>query len=498
MSKKINKKIIFIFMISFIFILSMSRSAGAVIIGTDAVPESGSGTESDPYVYTVDATSKVTWKHLLAIGENQEHEIYQVITDGVVQYSWYYPPDICKNPAIYGPYFLGINKYTVADSDNMPGGSSNKSLYFSFALKRDFPGQVKITLFVADKYKDGTVLNLKYYGGYDATVVHGDSPLIMSDEIYDNTGVEMVASGITVSGGYATFYVRHGGNYYLISSEEDKEVNNNDTGSSNVEIASTDNSNNRVNSSDSNNNVAASNETISVPVYEDEVVIGKFGEIFSGKIAEVVANYFGKTIEDTVTQGDLNSIKKLYLADMDLDSLDELGKYNFGGLEQITASGNNLVSIPKLQAPMISYLDLSNNKIVDVSGLSTMTTLENINLSRNLISNMIDIAGFSKLTTLDLSYNKLTMWSAGMKSDSLRYLNLTGNKFTKEIDTAGLTNLEELEYEDKVKEINTSEIATSSIKKEGKEDNSMWIFILVPILIIILLVIFIKKKSKAK
>ena len=179
----------------------------AETIADDTIHDSGTGTVEDPFVYNVDATSKVSWKHLITIGDAQIHEIYQIVENGVMQYSWYFSPEICKNPSISGPYFLGINKYGISQSDNLPGGSSDESLYFSFALKRDFPGQVKIKLNVSDNFADGTVLALNYYGGYDGAADHGDSPLILPGEIYTCLGAEAVASGLIVTDGYVEFDV---------------------------------------------------------------------------------------------------------------------------------------------------------------------------------------------------------------------------------------------------------------------------------------------------
>ncbi|AFA47269.1 leucine-rich repeat domain-containing protein [Acetobacterium woodii] len=377
----------------------------AKTISDDTIHDSGTGTAEDPYVDNVDALSKVSWKHLKTIGDQQIYEIYQIVENGVMQYSWYFSPEICQNPSISGPYFLGINKYFISEADNLPGGSSDEALYFSFALKRDLPGGVKIKLNVSDNFADGTVLALNYYGGYDGAAEHGDSPLILPGEIYTCSGAEAIASGLTVTDGYVEFDVRHGGNYYLKPESADN-----------------------------------------ITINSDEVVLGKINDLFSGKIADAIAGYFGKTIEDTVTQGDLNSIKKLYLADRQLDSLDELSNYNFSGLEQLTASGNNLEKIPLLKVPQITYLDLSGNKIDDITGLDQMPTLKNILLSDNRITKVGDLSNFTKLTTLDLSNNKITSWDAGIKNDTLRYLKLSGNQIEKEIDTSGLTALEELEY----------------------------------------------------
>jgi internalin A len=420
----------------------------AETIGDDTRHESGTGTVEDPYVDNVDGLSKVSWKHLKTIGDEQIHEIYQIVENGVVQYSWYFSPEICKNPAISGPYFLGINKYLISASDNLPGGSSDESLYFSFALKRDFPGGVKIKLNVSDNFVDGTVLALNYYGGYNPASDHGDSPLILPGEIYTCSGVEAVASGLTVTDGYVEFYVRHGGNYYLKPESKD-----------------------------------------GATINSDEVVLGKIGELFSGQIAKTIAGNFGKTIEDTVTVGDLNSIKKLYLADLQLDSLDELGKYNFNGLEQLIASGNNLKKVPLLKAPQITYLDLSRNKIDDLTGLDQMPTLKNILLSDNRIKNVEDLNIYSKLTTLDLSNNKITSWGADIKNDTLRYLKLSGNKIEKEIDTSGLTALEELEYDP-----DTSPVAAAGSEKT-KEYGSIIVISLMIIIALVTIKVYFKRSS---
>lgn len=446
---------LFTIIILLIVSFTTTHQVFAETIADDTIHDSGTGTWESPYLDTVDATSKVSWKHLKKIGEEQIHEVYQIVENGVVQYSWYFSPEICKNPSISGPYFLGINKYSVSQSDNLPGGSSDESLYFSFVLKRDFPGAVNIKLNVSDNFADGTVLDLNYYGGYDGAADHGDSPLILPEEIDAFSGVEAVASGLTVTGGYVEFYVRHGGNYYL----KPESIN-------------------------------------SATINSDEVVLGKIGELFSGKIAETIADYFGKTIEDTVTAGDLSSIKKLYLADMQLDSLDELSKYNFSGLEQLTASGNNLNKVPLLKAPQITYLDLSGNKIDDLTGLDQMPTLKNILLSDNRITNVGDLNIFTKLTSLDLSNNKITSWDAEIKNDTLRYLKLSGNKIEKEIDTSGLTALEELEYDPDASLVAASGSVSEKTKEDGEfiKNGSVIIIILMMIIAIVTIKVHFKKE----
>ncbi|WP_160316206.1 leucine-rich repeat domain-containing protein [Acetobacterium bakii] len=193
-----------------------------------------------------------------------------------------------------------------------------------------------------------------------------------------------------------------------------------------------------------------------------------------------------KLLKIRLLGGDLNSIKKLYLADMQLDSLDELSKYNLSGLEQLTASGNNLKRVPLLKAPQITYLDLSSNKIDDITGLNQIPTLKNIILSDNLIINVGDLNRFTELTSLDLSNNKITSWGAEIKNDTLRYLKLSGNQIEKEIDTSGLTTLEELEYDP-----DTSLGAASGSVSEKKKEDGKFIkngFVIIILMIIIAIV----------
>ncbi|KNZ40775.1 hypothetical protein AKG39_15850 [Acetobacterium bakii] len=171
---------------------------------------------------------------------------------------------------------------------------------------------------------------------------------------------------------------------------------------------------------------------------------------------------------------------------MQLDSLDELSKYNLSGLEQLTASGNNLKRVPLLKAPQITYLDLSSNKIDDITGLNQIPTLKNIILSDNLIINVGDLNRFTELTSLDLSNNKITSWGAEIKNDTLRYLKLSGNQIEKEIDTSGLTTLEELEYDP-----DTSLGAASGSVSEKKKEDGKFIkngFVIIILMIIIAIV----------
>ena len=98
-----------------------------------------------------------------------------------------------------------------------------------------------------------------------------------------------------------------------------------------------------------------------------------------------------------------------------------------------TLSGaNNLVS-----------LDLSNNNIRDISSLSFMAKLKELNLSHNALTNLSFISALSGLEVLDVSYNSLVSVLPLAGCPSLKDLNISQNY----VETlSGTENLHALQY----------------------------------------------------
>ena len=111
-----------------------------------------------------------------------------------------------------------------------------------------------------------------------------------------------------------------------------------------------------------------------------------------------------RRISLTITgERDLGFVKNL----TQLESVKVLSKShidNIGALKPIYNDGNLVSGCPDLET-----LDLSNNKIADISILGDLTKLESINFSNNIISSGIEnLSELENLTYINLSKNNLT------------------------------------------------------------------------------------------
>ncbi len=383
------------------------------VVGDDVAAYTGSGTPADPYRYLFDVDSKVTWKHLRDLKANKDTEIYEKrwdnIVDGRLEYSWKFSHDSITSPE--GPYFLGINFYDGDAVQGLKGGKDAK--YFSFANKRDLPGTADITLYVGQEFQDHTFLGLYYYGGYQSDIVHGSTPVTDPQEIKVQDKVKQIAGKIEVMDGYVKFQIRYGGNYYL------KEQHKSAPSSGKI-----------------------SKDPAEPPLYADEKVLGTIKELFPTKaIAEAIADGLMKHTRDEITQADLDSIKSIFLSGMKLKSLEELGRYSFARLEQLILSDNQISKLPGLSMPMLTYLDLSNNRMEDMKGLAKCRNLEVLLLPNNKLQDYRALSDLPLLISIDLSGNDITKWYE-TASETLRYLNLSDNKLTKIGKVDGMKQLE--------------------------------------------------------
>lgn len=369
------------------------------VVGENARPLDGEGTLEEPYRYLIDEDTKVAWKHFLDIREDGVTEVYEFrdgyTKNGKLIYSYNFRgQDISAN--VSGPYFLEIRTYDGDDVKDMP--DYHEAVYFSFATKRNFPGKTGVTLNVSERFSDGTKLNLTYYGGYDSAVIHGAKPVTAKDEIrqVDSNAVQ-TARDLSVKNGFVEFDVRYGGNYVL-------HVNPLDFSSFGVSH---------------------------VAQYDAEKALGSIKSIFTTEsVAKVIAAELGKETEDIITQGDIDSIKSLYLSGLGLKNTQELERVYFSKLESLTLSDNELERIDDFAMPNLTFLDASNNRLESANALTGLKALEHINLSDNYLEEIPDISMLANLQTVNLSDNHLKEIPK-LKSQTLRYLDLSNNRIAK-------------------------------------------------------------------
>lgn len=140
---------------------------------------------------------------------------------------------------------------------------------------------------------------------------------------------------------------------------------------------------------------------------------------------------------------------------------------NLPALESLTLSGCGLSSTTGLEnAKNISYLDLGNNTIRNITALASMTKLQQLDLQHNALTDLSALSGLTGLTKLNVSYNSLsslipiesltglTWLDAGTNSlgdpagveamSGLTYLSLAFNSIGDISAVAGCTTLTEL------------------------------------------------------
>ena len=90
---------------------------------------------------------------------------------------------------------------------------------------------------------------------------------------------------------------------------------------------------------------------------------------------------------------------------------------------------NELTDISSLSnLSQLSQLDLNSNKLTDISSLSNLSQLSQLDLSSNKLTDISALSNLSQLSQLDLSSNKLTDISALSNLSQLTFLNLVDNK----------------------------------------------------------------------
>ena len=411
---------------------SDGREFGPQLIGENAIPYSGTGTADDPNRYLIDETCKVTWKHVNEISAGGITEIYEKRSgdtiNGRLRYSWLFSPENLTDA--YGPYFLGIYFYDGDITSGLPGGDGAK--YFSISHKRHFPGVVILTMDVSGSFSDGERVSITYYGGYDPEIVHGTSPIIAPGEIRDvDEESRIIVSGLTVSNGYITFLIRHGGNYYILSDTPKitpAETPDNGMTANAPELPHE----SAVTPAPQTPPGEISDASPAIPdhvepVYAGEEPLGIINKLFPEPgIAAEIALQTGKTADDTVTQGDLDSIQSLYLDSLGLTDITSILRQSFAYCSSLSLAGNDLKAGGTLHMPMLERLDLSGNSFKSLNWLDGANSLKHLIIADNGFTELPLMPVLPSLMTLDLSNNMLTDVS-GLAQPELIYVDLTGN-----------------------------------------------------------------------
>ncbi|MEG5231447.1 leucine-rich repeat domain-containing protein [Microcoleus sp. B3-D3] len=96
----------------------------------------------------------------------------------------------------------------------------------------------------------------------------------------------------------------------------------------------------------------------------------------------------------------------------------------------------------------MTRLDLSDNRITDISSLGSLTNLTTLHLNNNRITDISFLGSLTNLTTLHLNNNRITDISSLGSLTNLTTLHLNNNQITDISSLGSLTNLTELNLSD--------------------------------------------------
>lgn len=155
----------------------------------------------------------------------------------------------------------------------------------------------------------------------------------------------------------------------------------------------------------------------------------------ASSVKETVVTFKDKAVETAVRKQTGKTTGSIYKSD--LDRIYRLA---------VTSGVKTLVDIKQLTN--LEYLDLSNNKISDISSLSSLKNLRVLYLQRNSISSVTALKGLTKLEILSLNGNKISSISALSSLKELTELYLRENKITDFSPVASLKKLNILYLKD--------------------------------------------------
>lgn len=111
-------------------------------------------------------------------------------------------------------------------------------------------------------------------------------------------------------------------------------------------------------------------------------------------------------------------------------------------LKELSLRGCGLTSIAELKGALdLTYLDLSENTLRNITPLSGMTKLEELYLSGNALTDLSALSGLSELKILDVSYNSLSTAEPICSLKNLQQLYISHNKLYSLGNIQNLTGL---------------------------------------------------------
>ena len=127
----------------------------------------------------------------------------------------------------------------------------------------------------------------------------------------------------------------------------------------------------------------------------------------------------------------LSTLESLIITDTILSSQDMQVIAALPKLSSLTLTSCNLSDISALSnATALTYLDLGNNTIQNLTALEGMSKLTYLSLTHNAVNDLSSLSKLTELTTLDLSFNSISSSAPLASCKELSILDLTSNNLT--------------------------------------------------------------------
>ena len=157
-------------------------------------------------------------------------------------------------------------------------------------------------------------------------------------------------------------------------------------------------------------------------------------------LEQAVRDRYGVGARNDLTCGLVSGIDRIDLSDYGITSL--VGIQNLTSLTDLNLFNNLITDISPLSGlTSMTSLYLYNNSITDISALSGLASLQYLLLENNSITDISPLSGLTSLTDLSLWGNSITDISALSGLTSLRWLYLRNNSITDISALSGLTSL---------------------------------------------------------
>lgn len=174
-------------------------------------------------------------------------------------------------------------------------------------------------------------------------------------------------------------------------------------------------------------------------------------------------NNNGKLTDISFLSDIKNKLSELNISDTKVSDLSKIS--HSSSLTSLSACSTGITNLKAFDFPNLTFLDLYNNKISDISTLKSFSELTALNLSKNSVSDISALSSLEKLTVLYINDNALVSVSSLAGLVNIEELSLSGNHLGFVGDISSLSPLSKLT---KLKILNVSDNRLTSLK--GIED----------------------------